>query len=313
MSLTVNRNSIILQRNLKAARDQEQNSLERLGSGKVFTRQSPRAVDRAIAERMQSKVRSLNVAKRNINDACSLLNVANEGLSIVANTVTRMKELNIAAATSTVSDQERRYMFIEYEALRDEVERIARTTEFNGIALLDGESATRPESLVFRIGDPKEDASFWGDSEDLNEITIEDLKEMSAVPESLEIGSALDLLEDSDEVEGISLEDSKSLLESDDESFATVYDHALAKLATHRSNYGSVQSRLDQARNFIAVYEENLYSSHSRIANTDYAEETLRLLQAQVAVGANTALMAQSNVDAEQALILLRSTDQRRY
>ena len=143
-----------LRRYLSKAKKEETNSLSRLASGTVFVPEDPRPAERAISEKMEFRIRALTASKRNINDAMSLLQTAESSMAEINNMITRMKEINIAAASTTVSDQERRYLFIEYEALHDEINRITQTTEFNGIPVLNGSSEKAPETLIFRVGDP---------------------------------------------------------------------------------------------------------------------------------------------------------------
>ena len=143
-----------LQRNLKHQQRDEADALEKLSSGKVFTQEDPRPADRALTENMEFRTRSLAMSKRNVNDAISLVQTAESALAEVSNTIVRMKELNITAASDTISDLERRYLFIEYEALHDELNRLAMTTTFNGIPLLNPNSPASLEELIFRVDDP---------------------------------------------------------------------------------------------------------------------------------------------------------------
>src|SRR5687768_9335205 len=149
-----------LQRHLEKSQKENSDALEKLSSGTIFTRNDPRPADRALAEGLEFKLRSLSSSKRNINSAVNLLQTAESSLSEIGNMILRMKEINVAAASTTVSDKERRFLFIEYEALHDEIDRIALTTEFNGIPLLNGEDPRAPEELVFRVGDPVSGEDF---------------------------------------------------------------------------------------------------------------------------------------------------------
>ena len=153
----------------------------------MFTPEDPKPADRAISEKMEFKIRSLTASKRNINDAMSLLQTAEASMSEINNMITRMKEINIAAASTTVSDQERRYLFIEYEALHDEINRITATTEFNGIPVLNGSAEHAPSSLVFRVGDPHfpTDDSLGDPDKDINSIEFDAFNEVDTSTYSL--------------------------------------------------------------------------------------------------------------------------------
>ena len=227
-------NSDKLSRILGKAKKENSDSLEKLSSGEVFTKNDPRPADRALAERLELRLRRLAASKRNINDAISLLQTAEEGFTEINNMMTRMKEINIAAASTTVDDRDRRYLFIEYEALFDEINRISLTTEFNGIPLLNGQSDRVPEALVFRVDDPTILPEYDGDT-DINIIQFEGVKDVNVTTDGLGIRSARELLDDSAEEGGIELEDVQELLEPDDSDvFATVYEEAQSRLSAQR-------------------------------------------------------------------------------
>src|SRR5690606_9874093 len=145
--------------------------------------------ERALAEGLEFRLRSLAASKRNINDAVSLLQTAESSMSEIGNMMVRMKEINVAASNTTLTDSERRYLFIEYEALYDEINRIAHTTEFNGLPILNGAAENAPESLIFHIGD-----QFFGDDDDdLNALVFENFDAITATTEGLGLKSARDL------------------------------------------------------------------------------------------------------------------------
>ena len=116
-----------IQRSLSEAQRQNADAMEKLASGSNFTTQDPRPADRALAEGLEYRVRSLAASKRNINDAVSLLQTADSAMSEVNDMVIRMKEINIAATNTTVNDRERRFLFVEYEALHEEIQRVAES------------------------------------------------------------------------------------------------------------------------------------------------------------------------------------------
>jgi flagellin len=297
-----------LERHLKNAQKQNNDALEKLSSGTVFTRSDPRPADQALAMGLDFKLRSLTSSKRNINDAVSLLQTAEAGLGEVTNMILRMKEINVSAASTTLNDKERRFLFVEYEALHDEINRIALTTEFNGIPLLNGMSENSPEQLIFRVGDPMEpeDDSIEGD--DINVIRFEGLNDVVATTEGLGIKSARDLLVDSDELEGLNIEDVEELLVAeDDDLFASAYDQALNTISTARSIFGGMQSRMHRSLDFIDVYQENLAAARSNIADTDFAKETARLVESKIAMQAGASVLAQGNINAKLALSLINS------
>ena len=203
--------------------------------------------------------------------------------------------------------KERRFLFIEFDALYDEINRIALTTEFNGIPLLNGESDLTPEQLIFRVGDPFISDSGFDDT-DINTIQFEGLRDITATTEALGLRSVRDLLDDSDDEEGIELEDAEEMLLPEDEDlFPTVYDEAVTKLSAHRAVFGALQTRLHKTLDFIDVYEENIAAAKSVIADTDYAKEVSNFVQAKINTSATTALLAQANINSNQTFQLLSS------
>jgi flagellin len=291
-----------LNRNLDKARAEYNDALEKLSTGKVFTSADPRPSERALAEGLEFKLRGLSASKKNINDAVSLLQTAESGLSEVNNIIMRLKEINVSAASTTLTDNERKFLFIEYEALRDEVTRIAESTEFNGIPLLNGDNPDAPDSLIFHVGDSK----YAEDSdEDINQLRFEDMKAVVATAEGLGLKSARDLLADSDE--GISMEDAQDLMLPDDEEFASVYDMALERLSTHRATFGAMQQRLNHAMDYNDVFAENIAAAKSKIADTDYAQEVTRMAHSNILIQATTGLLAQNNLNANLTLGLIGS------
>jgi flagellin len=296
-----------LNRYVERARDMHADSLEKLSSGEIFTARNPRPADRAVSDGMEFRLHNLASAKRNINDAVSLLQTAESGLQEVNNIITRMKEINIAGASSTVGDQERRYLFVEYQALYDEINRIALTTDFNGIPLLNGKSEAVPEEMIFRVGDPSATDVSFGEEEDVNAIRFSGLKAVVATTEGLGLRGAMDLLSGTSETEGISQSDAADLMEANqgEPGMPTVYDEALATLSTARAVYGALQARMMRAKDFVDVYQENLTAAKSKISDTDFATESVRLAESAIMLNASTAVLAQSNITGNLSLSLI--------
>ena len=310
MGFHVNDKSIeaVISRHLAKAQADNADALEKLSSGQIFTRGDPRPSERALAEGLEFRLRSLSSAKGNINNAVSLLQTAESSLAEINNMVIRMKEINIAAATTTVSDRERRYQFIEYEALHDEINRIALTTEFNGLPLLNGLDERMPQELVLRVGDPVPAENLGLEAgEDLNAINFGGLRDVVATTAGLGIKSAKELLASAHE-NGIAIEDVVDLMtpENDPES-PTSYDSALGKIANVRAQFGALQSRLNRSLDFIDVFQENIAAAKSSIADVDYAHEVSRLVTSRMLTQAGTAMLAQSNISTQLALNLLNA------
>jgi flagellin len=298
-----------LRRHLNRSQREHTDALEKLSSGTVFTKNDPRPADRALAEGLEFKLRSLASSKRNINTAVNLLQTAESSLSEITNMILRMKEINVAAASTTVSDKERKFLFIEYEALHDEINRIALTTEFNGIPLLNGQSPDAPEQLIFRVGDPNvpNDENVAA-GQDVNVITFDGLKSVVATTLGLGLNSAAELLLDAEEGEGLDISDVEDLMiPEDDDLYETVYDQALSTISTQRSVFNAIQARLQRATDFVDVYQENIAAAKSNISDTDFAKEISRMVESRILMQAGTSLIAQGNINANLVLNLLNS------
>mgnify|MGYP001476350051 CR=1 FL=1 len=130
MALGINTNvqSLIAQRNLTRSGSSLSTSIERLSSGLRINSARDDAAGLAISERMSSQLRGMEVAKRNANDGISMVQVSEGGLGEISNILTRMRELGVQAASDTVGDDERSFIDKEVQQLKNEMQRIAKTT-----------------------------------------------------------------------------------------------------------------------------------------------------------------------------------------
>jgi flagellin len=124
------------------------NAMERLSTGLRINAAKDDAAGLAISSRMTSQIQGLDQAVRNANDAIAMLQTAEGALGEVGNMMQRMRELAVQAASDTYSSDDRGYLDAEFQALATEITRVRNTTEFNGITLLDGSTA----SFTFQIG-----------------------------------------------------------------------------------------------------------------------------------------------------------------
>ncbi|MCA2960336.1 MAG: flagellin [Silvanigrellales bacterium] len=286
--------------NLEKARRDAAEILERLSSGVKFTRGNPMPAERAVSDSLSMRMRELSSYKRNANDGMSLVQTADSALSEVSNIVIRLKEISTAASSPTLSDQERKFLFTEYQSLYEEVDRISQTTTFNGMDLLNGNSSSgddRRASIGIRVGAPP----AAGEA-DTNVIRLDNLNEIKSNTETLGLRSVRDLLSSSD---GISLDDVEDIFESTSDTVSSSFDGALERLAGYRSAFGAVSSRLTHVIDVIDIANENTASAQSRIRDVDYATEVSNLTRANILVQAGASLLAQGNVPAQVALTLI--------
>jgi flagellin len=301
MSYSINGDGAKLGRQITKLSEQNADSLEKLSTGEVFTSRDPRPTDRALASGLKQKIKSLASAKRGINDGISLLQIAESGFNEIGNIITRMKEINLAATNTTISNNERKFLFIEYQALFDEVNRIAKTTEFNGIHILNGADEQRPEEIIIQLYQPM----LAGAENDINVLRFSGIKEINATTEGLFLVDPSSII---DPDEGVEREIAVELMEPEDrENFANSYDQALDKLMGYRAEFGAMQTRLQAAANYNAVMEENLSAARSKISDTDYAQEVSKLANNNILIQASTSLMSQSEFIARNILSLINS------
>jgi flagellin len=148
MSINTNVVSINAQRNLGLSGGSLSTSMQRLSSGLRVNSAKDDAAGLAIAERMNTQVKGLAVASRNANDGISLAQTAEGALGKVGDMLQRMRELAVQSGNATNSKTDREALQAELKQLRDEVDRVAKTTSFNGSKLLDGSFT----GAVFQVG-----------------------------------------------------------------------------------------------------------------------------------------------------------------
>ncbi len=147
-TINTNVNSLTAQRNLNQSQSAMATSMQRLSSGLRVNSAKDDAAGLAIAERMNSQVRGLNVAARNANDGISLAQTAEGALGKVGDMLQRMRELAVQSSNATNSKDDRKALQAEVGQLRDEIDRVAKTTNFNGAKLLDGSFS----AATFQVG-----------------------------------------------------------------------------------------------------------------------------------------------------------------
>lgn len=305
MGLRITGSTSVVEKNLSKAQKEAAQSLERLSSGVRFTRDDTRPAERAISESLSRKFRDVQIHKRNANEGLSLIDTAEAALSQTSNITIRLKELATQATNPGLSDQERRFLFVEYQGLYQEMERIAKTTDYNGQPLLSGDyEGSGERSIQFLVGDP--DSALDEEGETLNRISINNLEQIDATPQALGLVDASSLLEDE---EGVSIESVEDLFESNDNTVSDSFAMALDKIGEHRAQFGAVGSRLNYALDVLNVKGENIQAANSAIRDVDYATEVTNLTKANILVQASSSLLSHANSPARAALTLIQNLD----
>jgi len=273
MGLRVNTNvaAVNAQRNLINTTERLNRSLERLSSGLRITRASDDAAGLAISERFRADIRSLAQAERNAMDGVSMLQVAEGALHEVSSILIRMRELAIQASNGTLGDSEREALDKEFQALIEEIDRIASVTEFNGTKML-----LSQVEVTFQIG-------IDNTSSDRISVSGADVTSSGLSLGSLEIKSA-----------------------SNAQASLSAIDEAINTVSTTRASFGAAQNRLESAIRSIRVAIENTSAAESRIRDVDVAAETAELTRNQVLQQAGISVLAQANLSTQAALALLQ-------
>ena len=284
MPQTINTNLISLdaQRNLSMSQASLATSMQRLSSGLRVNSAKDDAAGLAIATRMDSQVRGMNVAMRNANDGISMAQTAEGALGNVTNMLQRMRELAVQAANGTNSSTDRTSLDAEYQQLAEEAKRTLAGTQFNGQTILASTAVS-----TFQIG--------ANTSATLDQITIAGFSwSTNAVTGA--VGSALGTA-----VSGISGTDGTGATAA-----ISNIDAAITAINSQRATYGAVQNRFASVVSNLQVSAENQTAARSRIMDADYAAETANLSRAQILQQAGNAMVAQANQLPQQVLSLLK-------
>ena len=271
--------SLNAQRNLSATQSALATSVQRLSTGLRVNSAKDDAAGLAIAERMNTQVRGMNVAIRNANDAISLSQTAEGTLSKINDMGQRMRELAVQSANATNSDSDRKNLDAEYQALAQEIKRTLAGAAFNGTKLFATAAA-----LTFQVG---------ANAATTDQITI----------------NTQNLTGDNSIVEviGAAGADAASIGTAAGASAALgKLDTMLATVNAKRAEFGAIQNRFEAVIQTLQVSAENQTAARSRIMDADFASETAALTRAQVLQQAGTSMLSQANSLPNNVLSLLR-------
>ena len=278
MAQTINTNLVSLntQRNLAATAGSLATSIQRLSSGLRVNSAKDDAAGLAIADRMNSQVRGMNVAIRNANDGISLTQTADGALAGVGDMMQRMRELAVQSTNSTNGTDDRGNLNQEFQQLADEVDRVLQGTKFNGKAVL-GADAT---SLSFQVG---------AGTTTQDSITVSMTRLDTATSITNVTGASSDISTAAAATTAINN-----------------IDAALTAINSERSKMGAVQNRFDSVVSNLRISVESQSAARGRIMDADFAIETANLSRAQVLQQAGSAMLSQANQSPNGVLALLR-------
>ena len=282
MAQIINTNlmSLNAQRNLSATQSALATSVQRLSTGLRVNSAKDDAAGLAIAERMNTQVRGMNVAIRNANDAISLAQTAEGALSKINDMGQRMRELAVQSANATNNETDRESLDAEFQALSAEIKRNLEGTSFNGTKLFAalatmtfqvGANNTATDQIAVVTTNLTTDTTMTGILGGGGGATAADIKNVDKSRE------ALDKL-----------------------------DKMLATVNSKRAEFGATQNRFEAVIQTLQVSAENQTAARSRIMDADFASETAALTRAQVLQQAGTAMLSQANSLPNNVLSLLR-------
>jgi len=278
MGMTINTNlaSLNAQRNASVNDTSLATSLQRLSSGLRVNSAKDDAAGLAIASRMDSQARGMNVAIRNANDGISLVQTAESGMAVIGDMFQRMRELAVQATNGTNTSNDLSALQNEYDALNTEVIRTMSAVQFNGTNLL-----TTTAAFTFQIG------ANTGQTASIASGDISITAGISGIS-----GTAASGLDQSSP--------------ANNSAKISALDTAIQAMNTSRSKMGAVQNRFNYTTTFLQAASENQQAARGRIMDADFAVETANLSRAQILQQAGAAMVAQANQLPQGVLALLR-------
>jgi len=285
MALTIGSNvtSLKAQRNLASSTNKLTSCYQKLSSGKRINKACDDAAGLAIADNLKAQQSVASVAIRNANDGISTIAIADGALSQISDVLTRMAELAEQSANGVYNTTQRSALDDEFLSLSSEIERIAVTTEFNGVKLISG-----TETIALQVG---------FDSQSTSQVSI------TGVSGSLQ---NLGLASKYSSIMNYKLNaDTSAAAQSASRAALDAVNTAITKMTSARGKLGAVESRLNVAVANLSVAKENFASAESQIRDTDVASEAAELTRLNILQQAGTSVLAQANQQPQLALNLL--------
>lgn len=285
MAITLGSNvaSLRAQRTLNISSNTLQGVYQKLSSGSRINRAADDAAGLAIADSLKADQRIASVAIRNANDGISTIAIADAALGEVGNVLSRLAELAEQSANGVYSTAQRSALSNEFTALGSEIERIATTTNFNGVTLLSGSS-----SITLQVGFNSASTaqiSYSGVQGTLQSLGLAQTGS-SALTFSINASSATEA-------------------QSASRNALDAVRGAISSLASNRGILGATESRLNVAVANLSVSRENFAAAESQIRDTDVATEAANLTRLGILQQAGVAVLAQANQQPQLALSLI--------
>lgn len=247
-------------------------SMARLSSGKRINSASDDSAGLAIASRLTSEARGLDMAARNAADAQAMINTIESAHSEIQNILQRMRELAVQGANDTNGTADRTNITTEMTQLHEEIDAIATQTKWAGNTLISAGT-----TFNFQTGD---------EASETVTVTTTAISASGLSVGSTEVGS---------------LSSSANFT-----AFITTVNNAISSIASYRAGYGATSNRLDHTMANLATNSTSVKSSLGRIEDADYAKETTELAKSQILQQAATSMLAQANASKQTILSLIQ-------
>ncbi|WP_044410355.1 flagellin N-terminal helical domain-containing protein [Thiomicrospira microaerophila] len=308
MSMVINTNmgAINAQRILDGTSREQTTSMERLTSGLRINKAADDAAGLAVVTGMKTQSIGTQMAIRNGNDSIGMIQTLDGATEEVVNMLQRMRELTIQSMNGTYNMDNRGQMQSEFTQLQKEIQRVADTTKFNGMNIMNAStfgsgvvSATFANTSAGAISIAASvSAAFrahvgWeGGSANRIAVPLMNFSTLSAINAAIGIGnSAISTFGSAIAKASVAL---------------SVIDTGLSVIKNMRANWGALQNRLEYTVANLQNVDENINASRSRIEDTDFAKESANLARTQVLQQAGMSMLSQANQDAQQVMTLLR-------
>ena len=278
-------------RNLSSNASNGQKNLEKLSSGYRINRSADDAAGLAISEQMRSKINGLDQATSNANDAIGLIQTAEGALTETHSMLQRMVTLATQSANGTYNSTARTAIGEEVTALKAELNRIASTTDYNGVKPLNtGNAPGAAAAPAVGGGSPAPAPAAGGIVVQIGPTAGETLTIATAKMGSTALGvNAVDV----------------STVSKANSAITTI-NKAINSVSTHRAKLGASQNRLEHTINNLKTTNENMTAAESRIRDTDMAKEMAAFTKNNILNQAAQSMLSQANQQPQGVLSLLR-------
>ncbi len=274
LRIATNVMSLNAQKNLGNTNRGMATALERLSSGNRINKAADDAAGLAISENLRALIRGYRQANRNANDGISLVQVAEGSLNEVSNMLIRLRELAVQSSSDTIGDTERKFLDVEYQQLKSEMQRITEATNFNGFDLLNGTGGVIDIQVGVNNNPFLDRISFNASAANASNEALGLTAETIGTKETAQL--SLD-----------------------------VVDNAMVSVNAIRANFGAMQNRLTSTSANLMVADENFSAANSRIRDADIAAESAELTRNNILMQAGISVLGQANNVQQMALKLL--------